>query len=519
MMNSRPLLACLATLVLAGCQRAPVADAELKASRLVDMVKPATVMIISDYTAKVNVPNITIPDDRVAALRQKMVEKLNSGELAQDEKAVTEAAVTEILQNWKDYLVATGTTREIDANMTAVGSGFIVTPDGTIVTNAHVVATEGDELKQGLAENALQVLIDQDVSDLTTSLGGTSDENIALLKKVCTEFYVANMTLGDVELNCHALVANGTPGAKGVPEPLKAKVIREATGTPIPGKDVAILKVAGVNMPTVDLGDDKSLNVGDKLFPLGFPADATFFPEFDKSSVTEPSLTAGLVSAKKQMADGWEVLQTDAAIRGGNSGGPVINSKGQVVGLATFQLIDTHTGISATGANFVVPVTVVHEFLAKAGVTPKESDLTKSYYAALREMDQSHYKLALEQLKEIDKINPGEGFIAKATSECETAIKAGNDRSPALPVGLIIGVGGGLVVVALVFFAIGKMAGKSKATRPYIEQAPQAPQAPAVPVVPAAPPVASAPEAPTPPPVQPPPTTPGFDVPGPEAKE
>lgn len=515
-MNPRLLLACLATLLLAGCQKPPVADAELKASRLVDMVKPATVMIISDYTAKVGVPNITIPDDRIAVLRDKMAEKVNSGELPQDEQAVTQAAVTEILQNWKDYLVPTGDMREIDANVTAIGSGFIVTPDGTIVTNAHVVATDGDELKQGLAENALQQLIDQDVKDLTDALHGTSDENIALLKKVCTEFYVANMTLGDVQLNCKALVANGTPGAKGVPEPIPAKVIREATGTPIPGKDVAILKVEGVNMPTIDIGDDKSLNVGDKVFPLGFPADATFFPEFDHSSVTEPSLTAGLVSARKMMAEGWEVIQTDAAIRGGNSGGPVINTKGQVIGLATFNLIDSNTGITATGANFVVPVTIVKEFLGKAGVEPKESELTKSFYAALHEMDQSYYSVALGHLKEIDKLNPGEGFVAKAISECEAAIKEGKDRSSTIPVGLIVGVGGGILVVALIFFAIGKMAGKSTATRPHVESAPQtAPES--APVVEQPAPPATAP---TPPPVQAPPSSAGTEAPSePESKE
>lgn len=494
-MNPRALFASALLVLLVGCQKPPVAEVELKASRLVDMAKPATVMVISDYTAKIGVPAIDIPQDRIALLRERMIAKVDSGEVPREEKAVQEAAVQEILNHWPEYLVATGETREIDATMSAVGSGFIVTPDGTIVTNAHVVATDGDELKQGLVENALQKLIDQDVADLKSALGDTSDETIELLKKVCVDFYVQNMTLGDVQLDCHAMVANGTAGANGVPEPLSAKVLREATGTPIPGKDVAILKVEGVNMPTLDLGDDSALNVGDKLFPLGFPADATFFPEFDKSSVTEPSLTAGLVSARKKMADGWEVIQTDAAIRGGNSGGPVLSTKGQVIGLATFQLIDQKTGVSATGANFVVPATVVREFLSKANVQPKASELTKGFFGALRSMDEAHFSAALSELKELDKINPGEPFLKKAIQECEAAIKAGKDRSPGMSPALI---GGGVAVllgVAVILFLASK-AFKSRRPGPFAEQPGPAQVASAAPPAPAAPSAPTAPPAP-----------------------
>lgn len=439
---------------LGGCQpKKADPNAELKTTRLAELAKPATVLIVSNYSASIAVPNVTIPQDRQQLLQQRLAERIQRGELPSDEAQLIRAAVMELLTNWQDYMVAAGGSRNVDAQVTAVGSGFFVTPDGYLVTNAHVVATEGDDLKQGLVENALAKLIDQDVRDFASELGGQPDEEILQkLRKACVEFYVANMNMSNVERTVDVQLSVGVPGVASTQKGMRAEVIPGAMGTPIPGKDVAILKIQGDNLPTLALGDDKALQVGDKIFPLGFPADATFFPAFDPSSISESSLTAGLVSARKQMKEGWEVIQTDAAIRGGNSGGPVLDSKGNVIGLATFGLVDQKTGADAVGVNFVVPMTIVNEFLTRANVKPNQSAVSKLHREALDLMDLHHYKAAKEKLTQIESLKPGQPWVQKARGDSEKAIMDGKDETPGLPMIPILA-GGGVVVLGGLAFA------------------------------------------------------------------
>ena len=138
----------------------------------------------------------------------------------------------------------------------ALGSGFVVTEDGFIVTNNHVI------------EGADEILI---------------------------EFYSG--------------------------EKLPAKLI----GTD-PKTDIAVLKVeAGRPLPFVTFGDSDLMRVGDWVMAMGNPLGQGF------------SVSAGIVSARGRQLSGSydDFIQTDAAINRGNSGGPLFNMDGQVVGVNT----------------------------------------------------------------------------------------------------------------------------------------------------------------------------------------
>jgi S1-C subfamily serine protease len=114
--------------------------------------------------------------------------------------------------------------------------------------------------------------------------------------------------------------------------------------------DFAIVKIDAKNLPAVTLGDSDALRVGDSLYVIGNPLGQ--YPDSD---------TAGIVSGLDRQIDvssdlgqGGEALdhliQTDAAINPGNSGGAVVNSEGQVVGVATA------TSGQAQGISFALPV-------------------------------------------------------------------------------------------------------------------------------------------------------------------
>jgi serine protease Do len=121
-----------------------------------------------------------------------------------------------------------------------------------------------------------------------------------------------------------------------------------------PITDVAVLKIdAGRRLPKVDLGDSDAIDVGDAVLALGNPLDFDF------------TVTAGIVSAKgrgnlnigpvqnnvRQMIQ--DFIQTDAAINRGNSGGPLVDLQGRVVGINT--AIASQTGFYS-GYGFAIPI-------------------------------------------------------------------------------------------------------------------------------------------------------------------
>jgi hypothetical protein len=86
-------------------------------------------------------------------------------------------------------------------------------------------------------------------------------------------------------------------------------------------RDLAILQIGGFKLPVVQMGDSTSVRPGEKLIVIGNPLG------FDHT------VTAGIVSGIRD-AGGFRVIQMDAAISPGNSGGPVVNERGEVIGVA-----------------------------------------------------------------------------------------------------------------------------------------------------------------------------------------
>jgi len=122
-----------------------------------------------------------------------------------------------------------------------------------------------------------------------------------------------------------------------------------------PQTDVAVLKIDATNLPTVTLGNSDSTNIGEWVLAVGNPLGE----EFDFT------VTAGIVSAKGRpllgLARGGlqiqDFIQTDAAINPGNSGGPLVNIRGQVIGINS--AIASGTGYY-TGYGFAIPINLVH---------------------------------------------------------------------------------------------------------------------------------------------------------------
>ncbi|NNU42188.1 DegQ family serine endoprotease [Ramlibacter montanisoli] len=162
--------------------------------------------------------------------------------------------------------------RDEEAQPRGVGSGFILTQDGFVMTNAHVV------------EGADEVLV----------------------------------TLPDKR-------------------EFKAKIIGADKRT-----DVAVVKIDATGLPAVRVGDVSKLKVGEWVMAIGSPFGL------------ENTVTAGIVSAKgRDTGDYLPFIQTDVAINPGNSGGPLINMRGEVVGINS-QIYSRSGGFM--GISFAIPI-------------------------------------------------------------------------------------------------------------------------------------------------------------------
>ncbi len=121
-----------------------------------------------------------------------------------------------------------------------------------------------------------------------------------------------------------------------------------------PTTDVAVIKIDGTGLPTVEFGDDNTARIGSWVLAIGNPLGLDF------------TVTAGIISAKgrggpelqRPMENRYAItdfIQTDAAINPGNSGGPLVNTRGEVIGINS--MIASETGYYS-GYGFAIPITL-----------------------------------------------------------------------------------------------------------------------------------------------------------------
>lgn len=171
------------------------------------------------------------------------------------------------------------------ATADATGSGIILTEDGYILTNNHVISSEN-----------------------------SSYYTIATAKSIKINLYNDEQTYD-------------------------AKVI----GTD-PYTDLAVLKIEKTGLTPATLGDSSKAKVGEFVMAIGNPLGMDY------------SVTCGVISAVNRDVENegttYQAIQTDAAINSGNSGGALVNSKGEVIGINTLKL----SGTGIEGVGFAIPI-------------------------------------------------------------------------------------------------------------------------------------------------------------------
>lgn len=271
---------------------------------------------------------------------------------------------------------------------TGTGSGVIVSSNGYIITNAHVVNSN--------------VQTDNDTFDdfpfgKDFPFGGGSADD-SQTNENTYDYNDANKSEENDKLddtksgNINVLLDDGSTH--------KAKVVWMDKDM-----DLAIIKINAKNLPVAELGDSDKVQIGQIAIAIGNPLGLDF----------NRTVTSGVISGKdrtirvdKQVIN--NLIQTDASINPGNSGGPLLNSKGEVIGINTVKLTN------AEGLGFSIPINMIKGVLNSIIKTGKAqtAQLGVSIYNA------KDYEAALRV-----KLNTDKGVIVISVANGTAADKAG----------------------------------------------------------------------------------------------
>jgi len=306
------------------------------------------------------------------------------------------------------------------------GTGFFITPDGYIATNAHVVSDihEGDEAAKKATYKQLLAQIEKEFA-----------AEIAKMSDAKVEELLRAIKLVDLEKRAYVVLPNGD----------KLEYEIKQYGKPGSGRDAAIIKVNIENAPTLPIGDSSRTQIADQIVVLGYPGVADMKVLLDEKSQLQASITDGAISSIKKATTGEPILQISAPITHGNSGGPALDLKGNVVGLATFG-----NESEIQGFNFLVASATLKELVKAAKIEPKPSETNKLWKQGLELYWKEQYSPAITKFQEVEAGFPQHSEAPLMIRQSTQAKKEGKEKKPegggstGLIVGLVIG---GLVVV------------------------------------------------------------------------
>jgi len=441
-------------------------------SQIDDYNKPGIVYLVTTWTADVDIPTLDINTDGLVAWATAEV---LSGRVASDEDSILNAVINELLAHPQLYYIPSGQTTTQSMESSISGNGFIINPEGNIITAAHMVKASEDDIKFDMAKEAAANAILDELDSLESGLGFTlTDSEAEDFMLTGFSIYADYLTVGDTKQKTQVYTGNIIDKARDEENGLTAETIK--VGDPIDldqetGKDVAILKINGGNLPTVQLGDDSGVRDGDKVFGLGYLSQKS--SESDSGTIApnedKPTLVTGSVAGHRKMEGGWEVLQMQIPLEEGSSGSPILDSDGNAVGVMTFvtTTTDEETGAESSidTEKFAVPISVVKDYMSQVNVSASEGNATKTYREGVDLFAEDHYSAAKDKFTDVKNTNPDFPFIQDFITECQSNIDKGLDKGtfPWMTVIIILVIAAVVVAVIVVVLLVVLPKSKKKA--------------------------------------------------------
>lgn len=353
----------------------------------------------------------------------------------------TKPSVVRVLDGYRAKIYWGGNTKTYIVTCGGSSSGFFISPDGYIVTNAHATyrTHEGEENGKDCLFEEFVKQLSNDVTFTHTENGQEYEVNWQYVLKDPDFVRIIQEEMETVQFEAihHVILPDGS----AFPFEIKAY------GAPVgEGKDVAVIKIETENTPSLKLGNSEQTQLQEHITVAGYPAAAETFDSgvLDEKSSLEASFTDGKISSQKKAADGAPILQISAPVSHGSSGGPVVNDQGEVVGILTFRG-DKVEGEEVSGFAFAVPAKTIMEFVKQAGTTNEQGTVSRLYKEGLELYWQRYYSKAIEKFEDVKGLFPEHSEAEELIQSSKEEILKGNERSDfptwAIPVILVSGGG------------------------------------------------------------------------------
>ncbi len=319
----------------------------------------------------------------------------------------------------------------------ATGSGFVVTPNGAVITASHVVEPDQQSMRNYAANKIVLEGYGYTYPDSSSSPFDQYTLPIGYRNQLLQQCYHAvacDFTITPIETVYSAVdVAQGQ-----LPKGTPARVL---TSTGFANTDVAVLQVNGTNMPTVSLGDTASnLQPGDDVTALGFPGTSR---DSLQTGVTQPNKVFGKVSNIRPQGTS-NLIEVDANIEPGMSGGPVIDQAGDVIGLISFSTVQSS---GESGAKYLRTIDDIKAALASAGVTPARGPVDDAFSAAMELYWGNHFTAAVPALQRVLDVYPGHPLATQTLALAQAKVGTKDDVPVAKPSPASSSSGGGSTVL------------------------------------------------------------------------
>jgi serine protease Do len=326
---------------------------------------------------------------------------------AQKAAIFAKSSVVRVLGFWEvTFSIGGNSAKEYVGGM---GSGFFASADGFVVTNAHVV----EDIKLG-EEAAKKKALGQ----LFAKLARTPDFARATDAQ--------KLEVAEALFNSAVVTQNNDIV---LPDGKKLKYQIRAYGKPGEGTDVAVIKVETKDAPNLQVADSEQVELQDKVLAIGYPGAADMQGLLDDKSQLEASINDGAISAIKRTPQGDPIIQITASITHGNSGGPTINEKGEVIGLSTFG-----SKGEVQGFNFIVASQTVKKFVKEANVNTAPSKTIEKWRKSLDAMWAYDLDAAIKGFDEVVTLYQNHSEAPRQMKHARQLMKDGKNKPKVAPV-------------------------------------------------------------------------------------
>jgi S1-C subfamily serine protease len=316
------------------------------------------------------------------------------------------------------------------------GTGAFISAHGDILTADHVVHPVQDD--RTAVDQALDQLASQDVSDyinhhLNPAQPTTPDQVAQELisgQLRSTSQYQQQQSFAYLSTDYSGPLS--VTNFQDIPPSQYALVDQIEKFSPFNDQDIAIIHVSGMdNMPMLQLGNSSDVQEQDTLTIIGFPGNGDVAGT-TATDLLSSSINQVLVSSIKTTNTGSQVIQVGGNVEQGDSGGPALDSNGQVVGIVSFGAADT-----AGSTSFLRTSNSAQQLIQAAGISTAPSAFQQAWSKAFNDYASNvpgHWHQSMREFQQLANTYPNfkavQPFLQYASQQAQTEKQTQEANSP-----------------------------------------------------------------------------------------